>query len=105
MIAQPVAAPGRMRDAQGQDLLNGLRWGREGMRFVDGWEVFEPFQSVGLDAAFVFVKLGAWDVALPAGFGRIAEHFCQLQNTQTMMGYFFFCGHVRSLRIGFYRMF
>lgn len=52
-----------MSQAHGQDALRDLRRRGERVAMVDGRQVLETFQAVGLETPFVFVELGSGDPA------------------------------------------
>ena len=49
-------------------------------------QVFQPIQSMGLEAPFILVKLAAVHAALPTSGSDVSQGFGQLQYTQSLSG-------------------
>jgi len=85
---EPAAAPGGVLEGQRQDLRDHLRRGGGGVAVVDGRQVLESFQAVGLEAALVLVERGAVHPGAAAGLGGVAQGLGQLEHTEAVLGQF-----------------
>lgn len=95
-VTQAITAPGGMGQAQGQNPFFYLRWCGLGMGMVDRQQIFQAGQPMGLEAAFVFIKLRAGNIPATTGFRDIAQGFGQFQHTQTLIGDFFLGFHAHN---------
>lgn len=85
--ADPDAAADGILAGYGKDLFDHLRRGGGRMAVMNGRQVLEPGQAVGLEAALVLVEGGAVHLRLPAGGGDVAQGLGQLEDVEPMPGY------------------
>ena len=89
---QPVAATGRMGRCQLLNVRHRLRRCRLWMALGDRRQVLESSETMRLKTSFRWIEAGAIDPPTTTGRGHVGQLFCQLQNTQAMLGQPGCCG-------------